>query len=484
MSHSATVGQQSAHDVPPDPSRRWWVLVLLCVAQFMVILDVTVVNVALPQIATDLDLDRTALTWVITGYTLCFGGLMLLGGRMADALGRRPVFLAGLVIFTLASLGSGLAGTATLLVTARGAQGVGAALLSPAALSIVTTTFHGPDRNRALGVWAAIGGAGAAVGVLLGGVFTAGPGWRWVFFINVPIGVLVAIAVPLVVGSGRAGQRAGRIDLPGALVATLALGSLIYGLVRAGDTGWAESGTLLALGVGVALLAVFVLVERATAAPLVRLAVLTRQPVLAGNLVMLTASGLLLSNFFLASQYLQRVLGWGALDTGVLFLPIALVIGLGTHLGVRIVGRWGGRPAAASGFLLTAAGAWLLTGLPADGSALLHVLPGFALSGLGLGAVFVTATTTAMAHVEPHDAGMASGLINVGHELGATLGIAVLSSIAAASLDAAPSGPAPVDGFGRAYLAAAVIAVIAAAVAGWLVPAGRPPATDGPIFAH
>lgn len=486
MSHlDTTTGQHPSHDVAPGtPRRRWWVLGVLCLAQFMVILDVTVVNVALPVMAQELNLGRTAVTWVITGYTLCFGALMLLGGRMADTLGRRRIFLAGLVVFSLASLGAGLAVNATMLVAARAAQGVGAAMLSPAALSIVTTTFRGSDRNRALGVWAALGGAGAALGVLLGGLFTAGPGWQWVFFINVPIGALVAIAVLMTIGSDRNGRPASRIDLPGALVATAAMGSSIYGLVRAGDAGWGEAGTLLALGVGVTLTVVFVLVERTAVAPLVRLAVLARRPVLAGNLVMLTASGLLLSNFFLASQYLQHVLRLGPLKTGLIFLPVALVIGLGAHLGVRIVGRFGGRPAAATGFLLAAAGAMLLAQLPAHGNALIHLLPGFAMSGLGLGAVFVTATTTAMAHVDLHEAGMTSALINTGHELGATLGIAVVSSIAAASLNTAVPGQVPLDGFAAAFTVVAVVAVVMATVAAWLVPAGRPPATDGPVFAH
>ncbi len=466
------------------PSRRWRVLVLLCLAQFMVILDVTVVNVALPQIAGQLDMNRTELTWVVAAYTLCFGGLMLLGGRMADAFGRRRVFLTGLTVFTFASLASGLASSATLLVVARAAQGVGAAMLSPAALSIVTTTFHGPDRNRALGVWAAIAGAGAAIGVLLGGVFTSGPGWEWVFFINVPVGVLVAAVLPTVVASERSTGSTTRIDVSGAVTATLAVGALIYGLVRAGDTGWADTGTLLALTAGVAMLAVFVLIERVATVPLVRPALLVRRPVAAGNLVMLAASGLLLADFFLASQYLQNVLGLSALSTGLLFLPVALAIGLGTHVGLRIVGRFGGRPAAAAGFLLAATGALLLTQLPVDGNPLVHLLPGFAISGVGLGATFIAATTTAMAHVDAPDAGTASGLINTGHELGATLGIAIASTIAAESLDTISAGPASVTGFGAAFTTAAVVALIAAVVTGWLIPPGRPPATDGPVFAH
>ncbi|MDX8056241.1 MFS transporter [Lentzea sp. BCCO 10_0798] len=460
---------------------NWWVLVLLCLAQFMVILDVTVVNVALPVIATELALDRAALTWVVTAYTLFFGGLMLLGGRLADAISRRGVFLAGLAVFTVASLASGLAESATTLVAARAAQGVGAALLSPAAMSIITTTFHGAERNRALGVWAAIGGAGAAVGVLLGGLLTAGPGWEWMFFINVPVGIFVAVLLPRFVPSGRSGRSPGRVDVPGAVMAVLAIGVLIYGLVRAGDTGWSGGSTPYFLIAGLGLLVVFVVVERRVAEPLVRLELLTRRPVVAGNLVMLAASGLLLANFFLNSQYLQHVLRLDALETGLIFLPVALVIGLGTHLGVRVVTRFGGRPAVAAGFGLAAVGALLLAQVPASGNAVLAVLPGFLISGLGLGATFVTATITAMAHVRPHDAGTTSGLVNTGHELGATLGIAFVSTIAAQSLR---GGGAVVTGFGAAFTAMAIVAAVIAVGATLLVPAGRPPAMDGPVFAH
>lgn len=473
-----------AAEHPPQQPRRWWILVLLCLAQFMVILDVTVVNVALPVMADRLGLQRTTLTWVITAYTLCFGGLMLLGGRLADAFGRRRVFLAGLVVFTLASLVCGLAANASTLIAARAAQGMGAALLSPAALSIVTTTFHGADRNRALGAWAALGGAGAAVGVLLGGVFTAGPGWEWAFFINVPIGLLVAVALPVLAGAGRPTAHAARVDVPGAVIITGGLGSLIYGLVRAGDTGFAEPATLLALAAGAALLALFIVVERRVAAPLVRLDVLTRRPVAAGNVVMLGASGLLLADFFLISQYLQHALRMSPLLTGLLFLPVALVIGVGTHVGLHIVGRWGGRPAAVAGFLLSGAGALLLAQVPASGSAWVHVLPGFAVAGLGLGATFVAATTTAMAHIDAGEAGVASGLVNTGHELGAALGVAFVSTVAAPSLSAASAASVPAGGFGAAFTAAAVAAAVLAALSGWLVPAGRPPATDRPVFAH
>src|SRR5215217_981264 len=286
MSHAASAPPDHRHDLAD--SRRWQALVLLCLAQFMVILDITVVNVALPAIGADLSLDRAALTWVVTAYTLCFGGLMLLGGRLADLLGRRRMFLAGLATFTLASLGAGLAGDGTVLVAARALQGVGAALLSPAALSIITTTFQGRERYRALGVWAALGGAGAAVGVLLGGTLTSGPGWPWVFFVNVPVGVLVAAAVPATVATSPRSSAQG-VDVPGAVAITA--------------------------GVGLLLLGGFVALERTVAAPLVDLRLLASRPVAAGYGVMLAASGLLISGFFLNSLLLQRVMGLTALGT-------------------------------------------------------------------------------------------------------------------------------------------------------------------------
>jgi EmrB/QacA subfamily drug resistance transporter len=462
------------------------VLVLLSLAQFMVILDVTVVNVALPTIGTDLHLARTVLPWVVTAYTLCFGGLMLLGGRLADTLGRRRTFLAGLGLFTFASLSSGLAQSGTILVAGRAGQGIGAALLSPAALAIITTTFRGPERNRALGVWAAIAGAGAAIGVLAGGVLTQYAGWRWVFFINLPVGGAVAVAVPAVVTAVRPKASARRVDLPGALTATLATAAVIYGLVTAGSDGWGAATTLVPLVAGLALAGMFVAVERASRQPLLPLGMLARRPLLAGQLVMLAASGLLLSAFFLSSLILQRLLGFTALGTGLVFLPVALAIIAGSHLGIQAIGRRGPRPVAAAGFTLAAAGAVLLGRLPADASALVDLLPGLLLVGAGVGASFVTATTTAMARVDRAEAGLTSGLLNTGHELGGPLGIAVVSAIASASLtSAAPlAGPPPVAGFDHAFLACAAVAAVSAVATPWLLPPGRLPTTDRPIFAH
>jgi EmrB/QacA subfamily drug resistance transporter len=467
----------------PDP-RRWWALILLCLAQFMVILDITVVNVALPTIGSDLQLDRASLTWVVTAYTLCFGGLMLLGGRLADTLGRRRTFLTGLGVFTAASLASGLAQGGTALITARGGQGVGAALLSPAALAIITTTFHGPERNRALGVWAAIAGAGAAVGVLAGGLLVEYASWRWVFFINLPVGIAVAAAVPVVVAAARPASSARRVDLPGALVGTLASAAVIYGLVTAGSEGWGATITLFWLAIGLVLAGVFAGLERATSEPLVPLGLLARRPTVAGQLVMLASSGLLLATYFLASLYLQRLLGSTALGTGLIFLPAALATIAGSHLAAHAVGRLGPRPVAAVGFALTAVGALLLSRLPAGPAVPVDLLPGLLLATGGLGAGFVVATTTAMAHVDQAQAGLTSGLLNTGHELGASLGVAVVSTIAASVTSSPLAGRPPGSGFDRAFLACAVVAAVAAAAAPWLLPPGRPPATDRPMFTH
>jgi EmrB/QacA subfamily drug resistance transporter len=480
MSHTVSHPTHPPAVSPPD-ARRWRVLTLLCLAQFMVILDVTVVNVALPRMAADLDLDRAALTWVVTAYTLCFGGLMMLGGRLADLLGRRRTFLAGLLLFTAASLAAGLAGDGTTMVVARVAQGVGAALLSPAALSILTTTFHGPDRHRALGVWAALGGGGAAAGVLVGGLLVAGPGWQWVFFVNVPIGVVVALLVPVTVV--LAPRHSGRVDVPGALLVTAGSGSLIYGLVRAGDAGWVAPSTLGPIAAAMVLYGGFAVVERRVPAPLVRLRLLAQRPMLSGIAAMLVASALLISGFFLCSLLLQRVLGRSALDTGLVFLPVAVATVVGAHLAGRLVGRFGARLPAAVGFGLAATGFVLLTRVDAGAHPWFDVLPGFVLAAAGLGAGFVTATTTALTRVDAQHAGMASGAVNTAHELGASLGIAVVSTIAGGSIDGG-GGLAGVGGFTDAFWACALVAVVAAASLPFALPGGRPPATDGPVFAH
>lgn len=463
---------QDHHHSPADP-RRWAALAVICVAQFMLILDVTVVNVALPDMAADLHLDRATLTWAVTAYTLCFGGLMLLGGRLADALGARRTLLAGLAIFTAASLVTGLAGDTALLLGGRIAQGIGAALLSPAALSIVTTTFHGSERNKALGVWAAIGGSGAAAGVLIGGALTDGPGWQWVFYINVPIGLAVLAALPTLVPA-RAPQPT-RLDIPGALLVTAGTGSLIYGLVKAGDAGWGDTATLLPLAAAAALYAGFAAVERASRAPLMDLRMFTRRPVLAGAFLMLIATALLIAYFFLGSVYLQHVLGFSPLKTGLLFLPMAVATALGAHLASRLVGRIGSRTVAVTGMVIAAAGSAPLTRLSADSSAYTGLLPGFIMASLGLGTVFVTATTTALGMIDHHEAGLASGVVNTFHEVGGSIGVAVVSTVAASGIEYGSVG-----GFTDAFTVCAVAAAASAAVALGLVPRGKPQMTGGP----
>ncbi|MGH3980610.1 MAG: MFS transporter [Pseudonocardiaceae bacterium] len=464
------------HAAHPETSRRWTALGLLCLAQFMLIVDITVVQVALPSIGDDLDLGREALTWVVTGYTLFFGGLMILGGRLADVFGARRTLLAGLALFTLASLACGLAGTGSVLVAGRAAQGVGTALLSPAALAIITTTFHDTERHRAFGVWAAIGGAGAAVGVLLSGVLTAGPGWEWVFFINVPVGLLVFLAFPLTVPANRLGPQRHRLDVPGALVATTATALLIYGLVRAGDAGWAAAATVLPVTAAAICYAGFIVIERRVGAPVVSPELLARRPVLSGAFVMLTATGLMLGLFFLTSLYLQQILGLSALRTGLLFLPVAVAITVGAQLGGNLIGRLGGRPVAAAGFLLTAVGAGMLTQISPLEGPYTSVLPGFLVAAFGIGPLFVAATSTTLANVSHHEAGVTSGLINTFHELGGSIGVAVVSTVAAGSIAAGATG---IDGFTSGFTMCAVAAGVAGVVALGLVPPGKPAAVVG-----
>ncbi|MFE5852575.1 MFS transporter [Streptomyces sp. NPDC056500] len=460
------------HDHPPPDPRRWTVLALICVAQFMLVLDVTVVNVALPDMAADLALDRATLTWVVASYTLCFGGLMLLGGRLADALGARRTLLAGLAIFTAASLFTGLAQNAPALIGGRVAQGVGAALLSPAALAIVATGFHGAERNKALGVWAAIGGTGSAAGVLLGGALTAGPGWPWVFYVNVPVGLALLAALPALVPA-RA-PRPVRLDIPGALLVTTATGTLIYGLVRAGDSGWSDPLTLLALIGAVALYGGFAAVERSTREPLMDLTMLTRRPVVAGSFLMLIATALLISYFFLSSVHLQHVRGFSPMETGLLFLPVAVAVALGAHLGSRLVGRIGSRASAVSSLTVAAAGSTLLTFAPTAANVYVTLLPGLAVASLGIGAVFVTATTTALAMVAQEEAGLASGVVNTFHEVGGSVGVAMVSTAAATGIAQGTS-----TGFTGAYTLLAVTAAISAALCVALVPRGKPQLTGG-----
>lgn len=458
---------------PPADPRRWRILGLLAVAQFMLILDVTVVAIALPHIGDDLGLTRETLTWVVSAYTLMFGGLMLLGGRAADLLGSRKVVLAGLLVFTAASFVSGLANGAEMLIGGRIAQGIGAAMMSPAALATVTRTFDGEERNKALGIWSAIGGGGAAIGVLLGGVLTAGPGWAWVFYVNVPIGVIVFAMLLKLLPADRPAKRRGRLDVPGAILVTAATGTAIYALINAGDRGWLTVATLGTLAGSLILYAAFLWLQRVVRVPLVDPRILARRSVAAGSFLILVATIVMIAVFFLGSFYLQNYQGYGALWTGLLFLPVAVLTIIGAQVSGRVIGKVGARTVASIGLAIAALG----TAVPAiwDGASMVVIGTSFAAAGLG--AAFVAASTTMFTQIDHAEAGLASGILSTFHEFGAALGVAIASSIAAASLVGAVS-----IGFSRGFTFAAVTAAIAAVVALVVVPAAT--STTGAVHAH
>jgi EmrB/QacA subfamily drug resistance transporter len=404
-------------------------LLLLCAAQFMVILDITVVNIALPSIQHDLGLAAKDLQWVITAYTLAFGGLLLLGGRAADLFGRRRVFLAGLTVFTLASLGAALAGSAAALIAARVGQGVGAAMLSPAALSLVTTLHpEGPARHRALAAWAAVAASGGAVGVLLGGALTSAFEWPAIFLINLPVGAAVAVGAMRVLPASE--PRKGRVDVLGALLATGSLVALIYALVEAPDAGWGSPQTLGLLAAAAAGLAAFVAVESRIAEPLVALHVFRRRPTVVALALMVAGMGTVMSSFFFLTTYLQEGLGHSALRTGLEFLPGAIVLVLAAHAGQHLVARHGAKPVLAIGMTLGAGGALLLSGLPMNGSYLQDVLPGLLVLDVGIGLAASGIFITGMAGVQHQEAGLVSGLLTTAHEIGIALVLPVLSTIA------------------------------------------------------
>ncbi|MHB8691316.1 MAG: MFS transporter [Solirubrobacteraceae bacterium] len=443
-------------------------LVLLSLAQLTVILDVSAVNVALPDMAKNLGLSAGQLGWTVTSYSLVFGSLLLLGGRAADLLGRRRMFLTGLGVFTVSSLASALAGGAGAFFAARAGQGVGAAMLSPAALSIITTTFEGPERTKALGVWSAIGGAGAAVGVLLGGLMTQVVDWRAIFLINLPIGVGVALAARSTIVADPEPARWSGLDLRGAAVATASLAALVYGLSQASTAGWTSTQTL-ALGLGgLAGLGLFAALEARTANPLLNVSRLRERGVGGGFLMMLAASSVLFGTFVLSSMYLQDVLRFGALKTGLAFLPIALAAGLGAHAGSHLVAHVGPRRAMALAFGLVSVGTALLSGVGAGGSYLSDVLPGIVIAGLGLGIVLVGVALSVLTGAPADETGMRSGLNTTGHEVGGSLGIAVLISVAGGSAAVGPVALA--GGIGNAFVVASVIAAVGAMIATLVLP--------------
>jgi EmrB/QacA subfamily drug resistance transporter len=441
--------------------QRWRILGLLGIAQLMLILDVTVVAIALPHIGADLALDREALTWVVSGYTLAFGGFLLLGGRAADVLGARRLVLVGLLAFAGASLLAGLANSGAVLLGGRITQGLAAAMLAPAALSLVVTLFDGEERNRALGIWSALGAGGAAVGVLLGGLLTAGPGWRWVLFINVPIALLLVLALRTRLPAQAGPHARGRLDLLGAALVTAATGTLIYALIRAGDSGWATTTTAALIGVAALLYGAFALRQRRAASPLMDLRLLVRRPVTTGTLLIFVATALTIAVFFLGTFYFQNYRGYGALRTGLLFLPVAVATIIGANLAGRLIGAVGARALGSAGLLVAALG----MAVPALVEGPLAMTTGVSVVGAGVGIVFVVASATALGQIEPQEAGLASGILSTFHEFGASLGAAVVSSMAAASI-----AGATYDGFERGFTTGALVAAGAAVVAFMLIP--------------
>jgi EmrB/QacA subfamily drug resistance transporter len=470
-----------------DP-RRWRALIILCAAQFMVVLDASIVNVALPSIKTALHFSEASLPWVVNAYTLTFGGFLLLGGRAADLLGRRRVFMAGLVVFSAASLAGGLAQSEAWLIIARGIQGLGAAILSPATLSIITTTFtEGTERNKALGIWGALAGAGAAAGVLLGGVLTSGIGWRWVLFVNVPIGVLAIVLVPLLITESRAPERHAGYDLAGAVSITGGLMLLVYTLVKTSDVGWGSARTIAGLAASGALIVVFVVIESRARSPLMPLRILRNRSVASADAVGLLVGAALLAMFFFLSLYLQQVLHYSALRTGVSYLPLAVGIIVAAGLASGLTTRIGAKPVLVVGLVAIAAGMVWFSRVHAHGSYSSDVLGPSLIVALGLGFCFVPLTILAVSGTTDADAGLASGLINTAEQVGGAIGLAVLATVAASrtnSLLRVAHGAqsalpgALTDGFSRAFIVGAGFAVLGVLLAVLFVSNSHPVTGD------
>jgi EmrB/QacA subfamily drug resistance transporter len=412
-----------------DP-HRWRVLAVVAAAFFMTILDVSIVNVALPSIGEDLHFSQSNLQWVITAYAIAFGGFLLLGGRAADLLGRRRVFMAGLGLFTVASLLCGLSGSESMLIGARAVQGLGAAIISPSALSIVSTTFQeGAERNKALGIWGAVGGSGAAVGVLLGGVLTKYLGWEWIFFVNVPVGAVALALTPRFVRESRIATADRSYDPLGAVTVTAGLVALVYAISKAPFDGWGNVKTIVLLVVSAVLLVGFVVVERTVHQPVMPLRIFRVRTVAGANVVGALLGGVVFANFFVLTQYVQNVLHYSALEAGVTFVATAGTAVLAAGLAQALATRFGVKPVLALGMLLMAAGMIWYAQIPVHGSFAPDLLPGYLLVGVGLPFGFVPVTIAALAGIEPHEAGLASGMINTTQQIGGAIGVAVASTV-------------------------------------------------------
>jgi EmrB/QacA subfamily drug resistance transporter len=455
-------------------NRKWLALALLLGVQFMVVLDIAIVNVALPSIQSDLGFSERNLQWVVSAYALLFGGLLLLGGRVADLLGRRRLFIGGLVVFTAASLASGLAWSEAVLIGARAFQGFGAALITPAALSILTTTFtEGKERNTALGAWGAVGAFGAVAGVLLGGVLTSALSWHWIFYVNVPVGILGLALAPFFLTESR-DAHAKSFDVPGAVFVTGGLVTLVYAITQANNYGWGSLPTIGLFAGSVALLAAFVGWELRTAEPLMRFGILRLRTVSGANVAGLVMGTAMFGMFLMLTLYMQQVLHYSAMKTGVAYLAVAATAIVWSALAAQLVTRVGVKPVLVAGMVALSAGLLYFTQVSVGGSYLGDLLPGFLLISVGIGFSFVPISIAALAGVQPAEAGLASGLINTSQQIGGALGIAALTSIATSTTNTkVASGSAlPValtDGFQSAFYGAAGVAILGIFVALFVV---------------
>jgi EmrB/QacA subfamily drug resistance transporter len=475
----------TAHATPtvgldPEPdSRRWLGLAVIVAAQFMVVLDVAIVNVALPTIKNDLHFSQTSLQWVVTAYSILFGGVLLLGGRMSDLLGRRRLFIAGLTLFTASSLLDGLAWSEGSLIAFRSAQGLGAALVSPAALSILITTFEeGRERNLALGIWGAVSGGGGAAGVLLGGALTSSFSWSWIFFINVPVGLLVLALVPRLLAESRARVDHRHFDVLGATSITAGLMLLVYAMTRAAQHGWGSAETIALLAVAAALIVTFVGIELRSTAPLLPMRLFRLRTLSGSNLAGLLLGGALFSQFFLLTLYMQQVLHYSALQTGVAYVALTFAIIVFANVSQALALRVGIRPLLPMGLLLAAAGLVLYARLPVHGHYFWDLFPPFILSGVGMAFAFIPMTIGAVTGVKPAEAGIASGLINTSQQIGGAIGVAAATTISSTYTShylqshpgAVPtSAGALTHGFAIAFYVLAGLAALAAVLAAVLV---------------
>jgi EmrB/QacA subfamily drug resistance transporter len=453
----------------PDP-RRWQALALLCAAFFMVILDSAIVLVALPSIDADLSFSAGDLQWVLSAYLLSFGGLLLLGGRAADLLGRRRVFVVGTGLFAVASLAAGLAGTVAVLLAARVLQGVAAAIMTPTALSIVMTTFpDGGERNKALGIWGSTGAVGGTAAWLIGGPITSGLGWEWIFFINVPVAVAVAALSPVLLDESRAAGGRRRFDVAGAATITVALVALVYAVVEAPSAGWLSARTLGLLALAAALAAAFAAIESRSSAPLAPLGVLRSRSLVGGNLVLFALGTTAFGVPFVLTQYAQEVLDWSPIHFGLASLVMPVTAMAGTFTAQAVAGRGGVRRVAVAAMALTGLGSLLLTGVSVGGSYLGDLLAALLLLGPGIGAAYVAGSIASLSGVADTEAGLASGLNNASFQIGGAVGVAILSTVAVSGEHGAQSLAALTQGYRSAFAAAVVVSAVGAVAAGLLL---------------